>query len=317
MSDYQVKRSYRDQILVMPPDAGPLQGEWVTSKDNKRYFRCHSKEAMPYGRTSKAGEHLKGGGDGLAKHKSAMAAIGVLMHEESRYEIETLINDYDGDPYYKGDDGGTRSGKSRLLSAVDQAAKVAGSGTAGARGTAFHKLGELVNKGKIPRVVSPALAGPLRHYRERVAKIEFLAQEILIINDELKRAGSIDYLMRLPAGMVTPDGEVHENPMVVSGDLKTGKWDVSYPAGVSAQLAGYGKGVRYDQDTNTRSPLHEDLNTRWGVMVHYPLASPDPEVKFYWVDLDLGLRAALVNNAVDLMIAEFKSVRGKPKEFAL
>lgn len=315
MTDYQVKRNYRQQVLVMPPDAEPLDGQWVVSKDGKDYFRPRQKEAMAYSRSSDAGKHLKGGGDGLANWKAAMAAIGVLMSESARSDIVNLINEYDGDPYYAGDDGGTRSGKKRLLEAVELACKVAGSDTASSRGTEFHKLGETVNRGREPRVVQDHLVGFLKHYRDRVARIKFLAQEILIVNDEVKRAGSIDYLMELPAGIVTPDGIRHDEGLVVAGDLKTGRWDIDYPGGVSAQLASYGLGQRYDQATNTRLPLHPRSSDRWAVIVHFPIAERGAEVSFYWVDMKIGLEAAKLNNRLDDMIKWFQSVKGKPIKF--
>lgn len=298
----------------MPPDDEPLDGEWVVSKDGKDYFRPRQKQAMAYARTSKAGEHLKGGGDGLANWKGAMAAIGVLMSDDARSQIVNLINEYDGDPYYLGDEKGVaRSGKKRLLDAVELACKVAGSDTASSRGTEFHKLGEMVNKGQEPRIVQEHLKPHLAHYRKKVAPIKFLAQEILIINDEIQRAGSIDYLMQL-SNVTTPDGIFHEE-LVCAGDLKTGKWDIEFPGGVCAQLAGYGLGKRYDQATNTRLPLHPMASDRWAVIVHFPIGEPDAEVKFYFVDLHIGLEAAKLNNRLDRMMAHYRSVKGKPIEF--
>lgn len=313
MTNYQVKRNYYQQVLVMPPDAEPLDGEWVVAKDGTDYFRPRQREAMAYSRTSKAGEHLKGGGDGLANWKAAMAAIGVIMSDSVKSDISNLINEYDGDPYYAGDDGGSRSGKKRLLAAVDLACKVAGSDTASSRGTEFHKLGEMVNKGQEPRIVQEHLKGFLWHYRQRVAPIKFLAQEILIINDEIHRAGSIDYLMQL-SNIETPDGIWHDE-LVVAGDLKTGKWDIDYPGGVCAQLAGYGLGQRYDQSTNTRTHLHPNSSSRWAVIVHFPIGEPGAEVAFYWVDMQVGLQAAKLNNRLDDMIKWFKSKKGKPIRF--
>lgn len=301
----------------MPPDSEPLDGEWITSKDGKDYFRPRQKEAMAYGRTSKAGEHLKGGGDGLANWKGAMAAIGTIMSDSVRSQITNLINEYDGDPYYAGDDGGFRSGKKRLLDAVEDACKIAGSDTASTRGTEFHKLGEMVNKGQTPRIVQPHLADNLALYRKRVAPIEFLAQEIHIINDAIQRAGSIDYLLRLPPDVVAPDGESNPNGLVCAGDLKTGKWDIDYPGGVSAQLAGYGLGCRYDQSTNTRTPLHPDASTRWAVIVHFPIGQRGADVSLNWVDMQVGLEAARLNNRLDSMIRHYKSVKGKPIRFDL
>lgn len=304
----------------MPPNAEPLDGSWVTSKDGKDYFRpCeHQKNVvMAYGRTSKSGEHLKGGGDGLANWKAAMAAVGVLMSDSARSEVANLINEYDGDPYYAGDDGGIKSGKKRLMEAVELACKVAGSDTASSRGTEFHKLGEMVNKGKEPRVVQDHLVGFLDHYRMRVRPIKFLAQEILIVNDVIKRAGSIDYLMELPPGIVTPDNVCHEDGLVVAGDLKTGKWDIDYPGGVSAQLAGYGLGCKYDQETNTRLPLHPRASNRWAVIVHFPIAEKNAEVSFYWVDMKVGIEAAKLNNRLDEMVKYYKSKAGKPIRFEI
>lgn len=114
MTDYSVKRSYRGEVLVMPAGAPPLEGEWQTAKNGKRYFKTSQQGVMKYGRASAAGEHLKGSGDGLANWKAAMAAIGTVMSDSVRSEIANLINRYDGDPYYKGNDGGWQSGKSQL-----------------------------------------------------------------------------------------------------------------------------------------------------------------------------------------------------------
>lgn len=244
-----------------------------------------------------------------------MAAIGVLMSKSAASDITTLINAYDGDPYYKGDDGGTESGKRRLLKAVDKACEVAGSSSAASLGTEFHGLWEILNQGKKPRLVQPHLEPLVEEYVSRVRPIKFHAAELLIVNDDVKRAGSMDHLMELPAGMTTPDGVTHEEPMIVAGDGKTGKWDVDYPAGVHAQIATYALGHRYDQENNERLPIHPDLNRKWGVMIHFPLTSNNPRVGFYWIDLEVGLRAAKLNNEIESMIGFFKSKAGKPTKF--
>lgn len=228
MTDYSVKRSYRGEVLVMPEGAPPLEGEWVTAKNGKRYFKSGQPEVLKYGRASSAGEHLKGSGDGLANWKAAMAAIGTVMSDSVRSEITHLINKYDGDPYYKGNDGGWQSGKSQLLAAVDKACEIAGSSTASSRGTEFHHLAEMVNSGQNPRIVQSHLVEHLQHYQDVMAPVKFLAQEILIVNDPLKRAGSIDYLMELPAGVETPDG-VSDRPIVAVGDLKGLPLDTKIP----------------------------------------------------------------------------------------
>ncbi|AGT12667.1 Cas4 family exonuclease [Mycobacterium phage DuncansLeg] len=230
-----------------------------------------------------------------------------MLDASARSEVTTLINEYEADPWNKGDDGGTRSGKQRLKDAVEQARNTAGQHTAASAGTEFHKLGELRNKGKKPHVVQEHLKEPLSKYDQAVEPIEFISQEILIVNDALELAGSVDYLMGLPPGITTPDGVFHEKELVVVGDLKTGRWDARYPLSVTCQLCAYGTGVRYDQETNTRSPLHNQINTKWGVMVHFPIMTKDPEVRFYWVDLEMGLKASLLAKEVQAMRNQFNS----------
>ena len=51
--------------------------------------------------------------------------------------------------------------------------------------------------------------------------------------------------------------------------------------------------------------------------MHYPLALKDSTVRFYWLDLNIGLKAAKLNNEVDQMMKFFSSERGKPVEFSL
>lgn len=227
--DYSVKRSYRGGILVAPPGAPPVSGEWRTSKDNKRYFYTNRKDVEAYGRPSSAGDSLKGDSSGLADWKAAMAAIGVLMSKEAASLITTLINQYDGDPYYRGDDGGTESGKSRLKRAVEKACDVAGASSAAALGSEFHGLWELLNHGKQPRLIQPHLVPLVNHYQERVKPIRFIDAEVLIVNDQVKRAGSMDHFMELPAGLETPDGVVHDEPMLVCGDGKGLPLDTKIP----------------------------------------------------------------------------------------
>ena len=319
MTDYTVKRDYYDRPMVYPPGfQPPLTGEWREGKgrDGRTKRWWYSKDAKGYGRASGAGKGLDTK-DGLIDWAACQAAVGILLDSSARSEVATLINEYDADPWYKGDDGTGRSGKERLKAAVEQARNTAGQHTAASAGTEFHKLGELHNKGQKPRVVQDHLVGLFDQYKQAVWPIDFLAQEILIVNDRLELCGSVDYLMELPPGVTTPDGVTHNDGLVCVGDLKTGRWDVKRPMSVTCQLAAYGTGHRYDQETNTRSSLHELMNTRWGVMVHFPIMTKNPEVKFYWVDLELGLRAALLGKQVEALRRFFASKDSDLKEFSL
>lgn len=244
-----------------------------------------------------------------------MAAIGTVMSGSVRSRVATLINEYEGDPYYKGNDGGSQSGKTRLMAAVEDACKVAGASDAADQGTEFHSLWEIVNKGEDPKVVQPHLVEPLRKYKIATEKIKFIDAEYVVVNDELKRAGSVDHLMVVPKGSIGPNDEPLDEDWVCVGDGKTGRWDVRYPAGVYAQLATYALAERYDQDENYRAPIHPNLNTDWAVMIHYPLSEKDPEVGLYWMDISVGRRAALLNNSLDAMVKWFSSVAGRPRKF--
>lgn len=305
---------------MWPEGATDLSGEWREGRGRdgkpKRWFYPKSRDAKGFGRASGAGKGLDSK-DGLIDWAACQAAVGILLDASARSEVATLINEYDADPWYKGDDGGTRSGKQRLKAAVEQARNTAGQHTASSAGTEFHKLGELRNQGKQPRIVQEHLRAPLDQYDKAVEPVEFLAQEILIVNDKLELAGSVDYLMGLPAGITTPDGVTHSEELVVVGDLKTGRWDAKRPMSVTCQLAAYGTGLRYDQETNTRTPLHGQINTRWGLMVHFPIMTKNPEVKFHWVDLDLGLRASLLAKEVEAMRSLFNRKDAELKELNL
>ncbi|MBF4194575.1 hypothetical protein MHAEM_21156 [Mycolicibacterium phlei] len=301
----------------MPPGAEPVTGEWKRAKNNRQYFKPFQREAEEYGRASSAGEHLKGSGEALANFKAAHAAIGVVMSDSVRSRVATLINQYKGDPYYAGDDGGSQSGKSRLLEAVELACEVAGANAAAEEGTEFHGLWELANAGKEPTVIQPHLKQRLDHYLRKTKPIRFIDAECLVVNDEIKRAGSMDHLAVIPKGAIGPYGEPLEEDWVVGADGKTGRWDARYPAGVYAQLATYVLGHRYNQDTNERTEIHPELRKDWGVLIHYPLAEKEPDVGFYWLDLEVGRQAALLNNRIDAMIKYFESARGKPIPFVL
>ncbi|QXO14296.1 Cas4 family exonuclease [Mycobacterium phage Chaser] len=305
--------------MVYPPDfQGPLTGEWREGRgrDGKQKRWWYSKDAKGYSRASGAGKGLDTK-DGLIDWAACQAAVGILLDASARSEVATLINEYDADPWYKGDDGGTRSGKERLKAAVEKARNTAGQHTASSAGTEFHKLGELRNKGESPRIVQDHLKEPLAQYDRAVEPIEFLEQEMLVVNDHLELCGSVDYLMGLPPGITTPDGEYHKDSLVVVGDLKTGRWDAKRPMSVTCQLTAYGTGVRYDQETNTRTPLHPRINNKWGVMVHFPIMTKNPKVRFYWVDLTLGLKASLLAKEVEAMRRTFNSKDSELKELSL
>lgn len=291
----------------MPPgpngEPQPLTGEERSGKDRnsgKPKTWWYSKDATAYSRMSGIAKPLDTKAN-LVDWAAAQAAVGVMLDPGARSEIVTLINEYDGDPWNNGDDGTFKSGKSRLKEAVEQARTTAGSKTAASAGTEFHKIAELHNQGKTPRIVQDHLVDLFEHYKQRVAPLEFLRQELFVVQDELQLAGSVDYLVRLPDGRV------------VVADLKTGKWDFKYPMSVTTQIAGYANSVMYDQETGVRTPLHPDLDTSTGLLVHFPIMTSKPKVRFYELDLNLGLKAARIARELGELQKAFKRVAAEPK----
>ncbi len=306
MTDHTIKRNYHDQPWVMPPGAGPLTGEWRDGKDRrgrpKRWW--HSPDATPYSRMSAVAKALDTK-ENLVEWAAAQAAVGVMLDASARSEIVTLINEYDGDPWNSDEGGIPHSGKDRLKAAVDQARTTAGQHVAANAGSEFHKLAELVNAGREPRVVQDHMQPLLKEYRGAVEKIRFLRQELFVVNDEVRRAGSLDYLLQFPDGRV------------FVGDLKCGKWDLPYPMSVTTQVAGLATACVYDQATGERRPIHPDLDTKIGLLVHFPIMQPDPKVRFYELDLELGMRAARAANEIEELRRAFKRKGAQPKEVLL
>lgn len=302
MTDYNVKRNYLDQPWVMPPGAGPLTGEWREGKDRrgkpKRWW--HSPDAVPYARMSSIAKALDTK-EGLVDWAAAQAAVGVMLDASARSEIVTLINEFDADPWNADEGGGAHSGKDRLKAAVEQARTTAGQHVAASAGTEFHKLGELINRGQEPRLVQDHMKPLLAEYRAAVEPIKFLRQELFVVNDELRRAGSLDYLLQLPDGRV------------LVSDLKTGKWDVRFPMSVTTQIAGLATAVVYDQATGERRPMHPDLDTSTGLLVHFPIRQPEPRVGFYELNLELGMRAARIARDIEDLRNAFKRKDAAPR----
>lgn len=232
MTDYSVRRDYYDRPIVYPPGFDPKddKGYWKegVGRDGKQKRWWYTRQGKGYGRASGAGKGLDTK-EGLIDWAACQAAVGILLDASARSEVATLINEYQGDPWYRGDDGGTRSGKQRLKAAVEQARNTAGQHTAASAGTEFHKLAELSNRGEQPRIVQEHLKEPLAKYQRAVEPVEFIDQEMLIVNDRLELCGSADYLIGLPAGIVTPDGVRHDKEMVVVGDLKGLPLDTKIP----------------------------------------------------------------------------------------
>lgn len=290
MTDYAVRRNYWDKPWVRLPETGegPIPGEPRANGKKKWWYSPKNGPAAVYDRPSSAGDGLDTK-KGLVDWSAAQAAIGAVLNRSVASDLTTLINEFDGDPWRNGDDGSPNSGKSRLVSVVERAREAAGANQASAGGTEFHKLTEIINYGKTPTYIPDHLLGLIEQYKQAVKDLTFLSQEVFVVNDQLRMAGSMDHLIRLPDGRV------------VVSDLKTGRSNHRYPLSTICQIAVYANSVRYDQETGVRTPLDDEIDKSVGVMIHFPIQTKDPKVTLYLLPLDRGYDAAKLSQQVVAM----------------
>jgi hypothetical protein len=122
--------------------------------------------------------------------------------------------------------------------------------------------------------VDSAIAAFARH------KVEVLAVERFVVQDELQCAGSFDYLVR------------HPRFGVCIADCKTGSIHAMEHA---TQFAVYSSGVLYDWDDETRAPLEsltggERVNADIGLLVHVPLGSA--KTSLFPINVKRGIETA-------------------------
>ncbi|QGJ92047.1 Cas4 family exonuclease [Gordonia phage Keelan] len=230
---------------------------------------------------------------GLYVWKMAHVGIGVAINEVVRSDFVALYNEGYPDPW----NSGKHKIKYRLIRAAEAAMDAANTRKGSAFGTEFHGIGERINRGE-PVHVQPHLQEAVDQYCTAVSDFEFILLEAFVVNDILQVAGSVDYVVRLPDWFKVPDenGEIIDlGGQVIVADLKTGAY---HPFEVSGQLAAYGYAQKYDQATNERFPIHEELNTDWGLVIHFPIRDNDAKVSFYIVNLKKGLANAVIAQSV-------------------
>lgn len=167
---------------------------------------------------------------------------------------------------------------------VQKAAHLAaGSEKAAEAGTEIHTLTEGLDSGTLTLDDVPVKwKALLSAYVDLTAKFEVLDQELFVVQDDIKAAGSLDKLYRLPDGSV------------VVGDVKTGNYAADYSAGSAAiQTAIYAESQRYCPATGQRQPLHPDLDITRTLLIHLP-QDPTKMPALYWLNAIAGWDAAQV-----------------------
>jgi len=216
---------------------------------------------------------------GLIAWKQRMTAIGVVLEPSIRQQVAAVINSHP-DP--------VADGKQALNGLVERATEAAGSIRAASTGTAVHELTEVLDTGGELKVVPEELAPVLDAYAWGTTHLDMVEAEVFVVVDEITSAGTLDRLVRLRDGRV------------VVGDVKTGRDEPKYAFGVTTQVAAYAHGQRYDPATGERTPLHPDLDTTMGLLIHLPIRPVDGKfICDVWeLDLVAGWRKALLAHQV-------------------
>ncbi|WP_253208337.1 hypothetical protein [Streptomyces sp. YPW6] len=215
--------------------------------------------------------------------------------------------------------------KKKLNALAEQATDASGANDKRERGTYLHTLSELVDAGQpLPASASEQDIEDMGAYLMETSALKVRAVETFVVVNELGVAGTFDRMVHY-AGP-DPDGRWIEGDFIA--DLKTGS--VKYGGlKMAAQLAVYSRGEVYD---HTRFPVNVDskaelasfkkhvievrdaveaytplppVNQDWGIIIHLPAGQG--ECTLYWVDLNIGWRAA----QLALTIREMRSLSRK------
>ena len=144
-------------------------------------------------------------------------------------------------------------------------------------GTAYHGFTTptCCGHGQIPERMVDDVQVFFDNLRKAGIKIE--RSETFVANDRLKVAGTFDHIIYVPGrGRILADTK--------TGDFK--------PVEFAIQLACYRDGEIYDPETNTRTPLPDDLDADWAAVLW--IRPGKQRVELRWIDLNFGRKMAAI-----------------------
>lgn len=221
-------------------------GRWVSNFDTDR--------TVDYPRVTTICDQLSAG-PGLTYYKVHHTALAVAR--ASRGVRLTLAGKEYGDPY--------------VQAYVEQAMTEARFNEKANLGTA---VGRLVEPGCPRDFLDPTddadIISDVQGFDVALRQhgMKIVDTQVLCVNDDIKVAGTIDFLVQLPdpyivtwphTGLV-----VDVSGAVVIGDAK--RSGGFHPIGWATQEAAYARSTRYDEKTEVRSPLHEKFDPRVGIV---------------------------------------------------
>lgn len=276
MTDYTVKRDRWDRPYVTT-DGQPLRYNGGKNPVN----------ATAYTRVSTLAGTLDDKA-GLVDWAACNAAVGVVRDKALHAQIAHLASAH-SDPW-------NSDAKTPLKQIVEQAQKIGGSDHASGMGTAFHGLTEIVDAGQQPEFAPEELLPWLDAYQKALSDWEIMLVEPFLVCDELQAAGSADRVLQHKV-----------TGQIVVADIKTGDKEPQYPMKVTAQVAIYARGMRYDQQTGRRDIVGADTTT--GMLIHVPIRAKQPRCDLYPLDLKTGWDIARLS----VKVRQYRRMKGLKK----
>lgn len=243
-----------------------------------RYLVAPTDGGKPIGytRVTTVAKTLDDGG-GLIPWKATATIVGALRRPGLHARWEALLAEHP-DPWY-----GNESSKATCKALVEECATAGGTSDRADVGTALHALTELYDRGTLDlSTLLPGARADLEAYAATMKTAGLITVsdlvECLIVLDHHKVAGTVDRIVRMPDGR-------H-----IIADVKTGT-DLRYSwRSIAVQLAAYANAdALYDQDTQTRRPMPDNLDRTTGIVIHLPAG--EARCTLWTVDLVQGWRA--------------------------
>lgn len=166
--------------------------------------------------------------------------------------------------------GAHRDDKARLNEICGQAREAAQASAAATTGTALHRIAERLDRGEDLGAVPADFQADIEAYRQVTAEFDHEHIEQMLVNDEIKVAGTPDRLARWRGSLVV-------------FDIKTGSIEYAMNK-IAMQLAVYSRSSLYDPATGARTDL--DINQAEAIVAHMPAGSGT--CALYSVDIAAG-----------------------------
>jgi hypothetical protein len=235
------------------------------------------KDPTGYTRVTTIAKTLDQGG-GLAPWKAAMAMQGLVLRRGLRAQLEALMAQYNGDPWYSGEEG-----KKAIKELVEDAAAVGGANDRREMGSALHTITALVDLGRQPALTDESRADMAAYQATLDAHGMQLykpwAVEVPVVLHQFTVAGTLDRIVTVPG---------YDKPLIA--DIKTGA-SLEYSwQDIAVQLAAYAnadaiyrQGAKADGSEDS-TELFPDVDKEWGLVIWLKAGQAECEI----IAVDLG-----------------------------